>query len=249
MTRPGQQPSVCALLTDSSRSLAAAVARQSRPPDATVRHPGPPTVGLRRALATGCDWVWVLDGHATPGDFALAALLSALERARDLRPPAVLAGVVRTDHHALDLSLTPWYRRTPTELAMRAVESGLLPIRAAPAPVLVARRAIAAAGSPRSRLEHSGAVLEWTARLLRDGTGYWVPESESVALGPSPRRMGFRATGALLAGGALTGVDRVRGASELRARATTPIRRRRGRRRQQAPDRESTGPVPASRGR
>jgi len=68
------------------------------------------------------------------------------------------------------------------DLAMSSAARRLLPVRASAGPVLVRRRA-AAVDLPSERAHLSaGAVLEWTARMLRSRVGYLVPESETDAL-------------------------------------------------------------------
>ncbi|TML75853.1 MAG: hypothetical protein E6G07_12025 [Actinobacteria bacterium] len=86
-------------------------------------------------------------------------------------------------------------------------------------PALVsARRAQAQLPSRRAHLE-PGAVIEWTARLLRYSTGYLVPDSQAVALdgGRDPVQEP-RVAARLLLGTSFSWFDRVRLAYELAQR-------------------------------
>jgi hypothetical protein len=63
-------------------------------------------------------------------------------------------------------------------------------------------------------------VLEWTTRILRYGTGYLVPDSESVGVGTAGDPLLAPATAArLLLGRSMLGVDRVGLVLELCERA------------------------------
>ena len=205
-------PSVCA--------LAGGALGPFGPGVTVVQHAGALGEGLRRGLATGADWIWVLDGSAAPRPGALDELLGALERTGGLPDPVLLGGVVVDAGGRVDEARAAWYRRAPTELAMAAAERRLLPIRASAGPVLVSRRG-AEAEPPRERAAFgAGAVLEWTARLLRDGVGYLVPASEYVAAGAARDPALDPLTAARLVGGrAFSGTDRLRVGFELAERA------------------------------
>ena len=146
--------------------------------------------GVARALASGADWIWVLDGSAIPRPGALEALLAGLGRVDPNRPP--------------------WYRRFQIDVALASAESALVPVRGGTAPVLVRSDAAAADPPRRGAPIAPGTVLQWSARLLRSRTGYLVPESESDALATRRDPMLEPATAArLLAGRALVKLDRV----------------------------------------
>jgi hypothetical protein len=212
VTRPVQEPdrdapTVCAVLGPGQ----AALGTQTRRPDETAAR-------LPEALASGSDWLWLLDGSVVPRPGALAALLDGAARARDLEQPAVLTGVVLDARGEVDESWPLWYRRNQVDLAMAASGRRLLPVRAAAGSVLV-RRTAALAERPPASLD-AAAVLEWTARILRSGSGYLVPESEADAV-PGVRDPAARPRTAarLLFGGALVGPDRLRYGFELAERA------------------------------
>ena len=182
---------------------------------------------LGRGLASGREWILLSDRSLEPRPTALDELIGGLRRADGLPAPDLLAGVVVDAAGAVDDALAAWYRRAPTELAMAAAERRLLPIRAAAGPVMV-RRAAAESKPPRPRAAFApGAVLEWTARLLRDAPGYLVPGSEYVAVAAArdPALDPFTAV-RLVAGSAFAGTDRLRIGAELfeRARRRPPGR-------------------------
>lgn len=154
--------------------------------------------GLERALATGADWIWVLDGSAVPRPNALQLLLEALDRTDGLPAPALLTGLVVAADGRVDSNRSPWYRRYQLHVAADSAERGLLPVRASVGPALVSRGAVEAALPSGSAPVSPGAVLEWTATVLSQRTGYLVPESESEAVGPTRDPLRSPVTGARL---------------------------------------------------
>ncbi|MEA2474917.1 MAG: hypothetical protein QOE06_2832 [Thermoleophilaceae bacterium] len=170
--------------------------------------------------AAGPEWILFHDRSLEPRLGATEALAAALERVAGLPEPALLAGVVVDGGGLVDRSRAAWYRRAPTELAMAAAEVRLLPIRATAGPALVRRSLAEADPPPGGARAEPGAMLEWTARLLRDRAGYLVPEAEFVA--PAPLRdpaLDPRTAARLVTGGAFTGTDRIRVGAELIERA------------------------------
>ena len=162
--------------------MEAALTAQERAPDGIVRVAGGLRQAVEEALRTDAAWVWILEGSTAPRPGALGALLDGLERVGDLPEPGVLAGVTVTPQGKVDRSRALWYRRNQIDLAMSSAVRRLLPIRASAGPALV-RRAAAASELPSARAPLSaGALLEWTARMLRARVGYLVPESESEPL-------------------------------------------------------------------
>ena len=179
--------------------------------------------GLHHALDAGAEWIWVLDGTAMPTPAALPALLDAIDRASALPEPAsrfgtpvLFASVVVDECGAVDEARGGWYRRNHIDLTMGSSGSRLLPIRAAGGPVLVHRDA--AENAPACE-----GVFEWTAHILRDGVGFLVPESESVALAPADDPLGDPRTFArLVRSGALGRLDIARAMHELVERFRPP---------------------------
>ena len=213
----GSQTSVCAVVGGPAGRLRPAIDAQKRPPDAAIDASGALRAALEQALEKQAGWIWLLDGSAAPRPEALNALVDGLERTQGLEEPALLSGIV------LDSDGQPgelWYRRNQIDLAMAAAGCRLLPIRATAAPVLVRREAAAEhLPPPRARLTPGG-VLEWTAYLLRSGTGYLVPESESDSLVADRDPLEDPVLAArLLLGGAFARLDRVRFGYALAERA------------------------------
>jgi hypothetical protein len=209
---------VCALVGRSSEPFLGALSAQD--PQPTVIEEARLRAGLERSLATGADWIWVLDGSAVPRPDALATLLAALERTEGLPAPALLTGVVVSPDGRVAPGRSPWYRRFQIHVALDSTDRGMVPVRGSVGPALVHRDAVEAGlPSARARVE-PGSVLQWTARLLRERTGYLVPESEAemAGIGDDPlRRAGTAAR--LILGGAVIRPDRVAVALELAERA------------------------------
>jgi hypothetical protein len=182
--KPDVHKSVCALVGFPGEPVRRALAGGPGAPQSVVedtRLRG----GLERALASGADWIWVLDGSAVPRPNALQLLLEALDRTDGLPAPALLTGVVVAADGRVDASRPPWYSRYQIHVAVDCADRGLLPVRASVGPALVSRGAVEAVLPPASAPVSPGAVLEWTATLLRARTGYLVPESESEGVGPT----------------------------------------------------------------
>jgi hypothetical protein len=207
--------------------LARAVAAQQLPPAAVVDGAGGLASAIAGALATGSDWIWVLDGSALPRDDALAALVAALRHLDGLVAPDLLTGVVVGAGGRVEEAGALWCRRDQVDLALDAADRRLVPVRAALGSVLV-RRDAAAADPPADRAASTPAALvEWTARLLRRRTGYLVTASEADAVAPGYDPAGEPRTAArLLLGGALPGFDRLRYGIELVERVRARSARR-----------------------
>jgi hypothetical protein len=180
--KPLVHKSVCALVGSPGEPVRCALTSGDCAPQLIVEDTRL-RAGLERALATGADWIWVLDGSAVPRPNALGLLLEALDRTDGLPEPALLTGVVVAADGRVDANRPPWYRRYQLHVAVDSADRGLLPVRASVGPALVSRGAAEAALPPGSAPVSPGAVLEWTATVLRQSTGYLVPESASEAVG------------------------------------------------------------------
>jgi hypothetical protein len=193
---------------------------------ATPGGPDPLRLAAEEVEAT---WVWVLDGTARPRADTLAALVRAAAPGGGVPAPVLLASAVLGPDGAPDPGHAPWHRRGGSDLAMRAVRHGLLPIRAARAGALLIRAdAARAAGPPRA------GALEWTARILRDAHGYLVTASRADATAPATwrhdalgrtAREDARRVAAALAGPAFAGKERLWIAGEALGRLTAAGRR------------------------
>jgi hypothetical protein len=177
------------------------------------------TSGEQRITVDGEQWVWVCDGTAAPAPDALDRLLERLGRLDGLPAPVLLTSKIVDAAGALVPDLAPWPRRDDPALALDAATRGLLPVRAThAASVLVLADVL-------DRRPHTpAAALEWTARILRDATGYLVPDSVAVA-GPAARGASLRARGALLVGPAFAPAEKPALALELMSRAAGAGRR------------------------
>ena len=138
--------------------------------------------GFNEAIAAGhrdgADWIWLLDDDTVARPDALAVLLSAAERLGDSHRPALLASRVEwRDGEPHPMNRPTIRRRDPQELA-DAVRLGLLPLRATTfVSLLLSRDAVERAGLPLSHFFFQADDIEYTARVLRHDSGYFVPDS------------------------------------------------------------------------
>lgn len=196
-----------------SQGLAAAeaIAAQAHPPDEVIRPSEPLSSAVREALGGVAEWIWVLDSTVVPRADGLAALLGALGDLPPGPPPVLLASVILSPEGAVAGENAARFRRVPVEPAMACAEHHLLPLRAATGSVLVHAGAARAGAPPRAWLSGAGALFEWTARLLRDQTGYLVAESECVSSVPVGNPLHCpRTAAAVVAGGGFSRVERLR---------------------------------------
>jgi len=190
-------------------------------PEQVVRDPGRLRDGAERALAGGATWLWLLDGSAEERAEALGALLDDAERAEPIGPADVLTGVVLDGRVRIHPHRPPWYRADQVDIAVRAAAERLLPVRATAGPVLVSRAAAEREPPPVAAELSPAGILEWTARILRSGTGYLVADSVSDASGDLDDPMARPRTAArLLFGDAFVRADRIRTAYRVLERMT-----------------------------
>ena len=132
---------------------------------------------IAAGLRTGADWLWLLDDDSFARPDALAELLEALRRADDA-PPAVLAShVVWKDGEPHPMNL-PVVRPDDGQQLADGLKLGLLPIRAASwVSLFLSREAVERAGMPLRQFFYQADDIEYTARILRDSRGYYVPRS------------------------------------------------------------------------
>jgi hypothetical protein len=181
---------VCAMIYDEHRwvavsELSAAVAGQSRKPDRVICLSAGESglaAGVRRGLATGCDWLWLLDGGAVPELGALDALLAVATAAKP-PGPVLLASKVVDSEGGLHPDSLPRHEIFEKERTVNAAAHHLVHLRwAAHGSVLAAADAVGRFAPPRSRLAPGQDMREWSARILRDwgNPGYLVPASLAV---------------------------------------------------------------------
>ena len=166
---------------------------QTVAPEVSFVGPG----ALAQAVASSADWLWLLAPGARPHADALARLIDSTSP-RDERPAVLLAGMVRDGAgRAVAAELPAGDERRLTDV-VRLAGQRLLPIRNATfANCLVARDCFIRHGVPDSGRYGRYAPTEWTARVLRKETGYFVASSvvvigETIARSARPDAALFR---------------------------------------------------------
>ncbi len=136
--------------------------------------------GMRVAHERGSEWLWLLDDDTIATPTALELLLESLGRLDGLPAPVLMASkVVWTDERLHPKNL-PWVRLDErwNEAFVLAAARGLVLLRSASfVSILVHRRAIDEHGLPHRHYFIWGDDGEYTARILREGTGFMVPDS------------------------------------------------------------------------
>jgi GT2 family glycosyltransferase len=133
---------------------------------------------IAAGLRTGADWVWLLDDDSFARPRALAELLAALERVDGDTPPAILTSRVEWKDGGLHPMNLPVVRPDDGERFREALQRGLLPVRAASwVSLMLSRQAIERSGMPLRQFFYQADDIEYTARILRDTHGYFVPRS------------------------------------------------------------------------
>jgi rhamnopyranosyl-N-acetylglucosaminyl-diphospho-decaprenol beta-1,3/1,4-galactofuranosyltransferase len=146
--------------------------------------------GVRQALASGVDWIWLMDDDCEPPPDALAALLAS-PRAAD-PDSALIAPIVRSpDGGVLPLNrgwIRPrWFRSplrglSPEHYAREEVEVDHVSLVGP----LVRSRLAALEDPPRRDFFIRFDDLEWVSRLRRHGRLWLVPGAEIVHKDPRP---------------------------------------------------------------
>jgi rhamnopyranosyl-N-acetylglucosaminyl-diphospho-decaprenol beta-1,3/1,4-galactofuranosyltransferase len=139
------------------------------------------TGGFYEGISTGCaegaDWLWLLDDDSFPRPTALEELLDALDRLEGRALPALLSSRVEWldgEPHPINM---PTVRRRDPELLVDAARNGLLPLRATTWVSLLLARGAVDEGMPLRHFFYQADDIEYTARILRRATGYFVPDS------------------------------------------------------------------------
>jgi GT2 family glycosyltransferase len=160
--------------------------------------------GLRRAHATGFEWIWSLDDDTIPEPDCLECLLAAADGLAD-EPVLLSSKAVWTDGHLHPMN-QQGFERLRTGRVIAASERGLMPLRTATfVSLLVHRHAIDRHGLPLRRYFLWSDDIEFTARILRHDPGYLVPASVAVhktdtahtAINAAPARFYFHVRNSL----------------------------------------------------
>jgi rhamnopyranosyl-N-acetylglucosaminyl-diphospho-decaprenol beta-1,3/1,4-galactofuranosyltransferase len=142
--------------------------------------------GMAWAHARGHDWLWLMDDDTIVCGDSLAMLLAGARRAPGGLPLLVASQVRWKDERLHPMNLPVPRARWPRELA-EGITRGLLLLRYATfVSVAIHRRAVNRFGLPLEHYFIWGDDVEYTSRLLRDETGYLVPESIVYHWTPSP---------------------------------------------------------------
>jgi len=122
--------------------------------------------------------VWPLDDDSIARPTALAALIDAAERVNASTPPRLMCSRVEWSDGNPHPMNHPVLLRWDTDELVGSVALGLLPVRAATwVSLLLSRDAIESAGLPARHFFYQADDIEYTARILLDGRGYFVPDS------------------------------------------------------------------------
>ncbi|MDX6675546.1 MAG: rhamnopyranosyl-N-acetylglucosaminyl-diphospho-decaprenol beta,3/1,4-galactofuranosyltransferase [Solirubrobacteraceae bacterium] len=141
--------------------------------------------GLRRAHERGDDWIWLLDDDTFADDRCLETLLAGAARAP--RAPSLVCSVVRWRDERLHPMNRPWFRLGRRAEFAEAAGAGLALVRTSTwVSTMVRREAVSRHGLPAAPFFVWLDDMEYTGRLLRDGTGYMVPESVAWHWTPHP---------------------------------------------------------------
>lgn len=143
--------------------------------------------GMAAARETKAHWLWLLDDDSIARTDALQQLLEAPWRRADLPEPLLLASRVNWTDGSPHPMNTPILRRRDQNMMVRSAAVGLLPLRATTfVSLLVASTAVERHGLPRPEFFMQADDIEFTARLLRTGYGYLVPDSVVEHRTPTP---------------------------------------------------------------
>lgn len=136
--------------------------------------------GLKRAFEQGFDWIWLMDDDTIPTPSAYEALQKARQRL-DVNKPTVLCSQVEWTDGTPHPMNNPIIKTQDPVLLYTAAAQSLLPIRAASfVSFMVARSAVEQHGLPLKEYFIWNDDVEYSARILKDTTGYLVLESRVI---------------------------------------------------------------------
>ncbi|HKP92122.1 MAG TPA: glycosyltransferase [Thermoleophilaceae bacterium] len=140
------------------------------------------TGGFYEAIAagrrTGADWLWLLDDDSIARPDALEELVAVLDRLDGELRPTVLCSRVEWSDGTPHVMNRPVIRPDSGQQLVEAVSRRLYPIRAASwVSVMISSEAVDRYGMPLRQFFYQADDIEYTARILRDSPGYYVPRS------------------------------------------------------------------------
>jgi len=137
--------------------------------------------GLRLVHAAGHEWIWLMDDDTIPTPTALEELLAATGRTGLDHPPALLSSkVIWTDGELHPMNL-PGFDRERTDEVIAAAEQRIMPLRTSTfVSLLLHRGAVDRHGLPLKRYFLWADDIEYTARILGEERGYFVPASVTL---------------------------------------------------------------------
>ncbi|MCH8629107.1 glycosyltransferase [Arsenicicoccus piscis] len=138
-------------------------------------------IGLQRALALGCDAVWLMDDDTVPTPTALAALVAARDEFSLGTPALVASKVVWTDGRDHPMN-TPRANPFATQQEKDAAAAiGCIPVRTASfVSILVDAAVVQDRGLPVADYFLWNDDFEYSARLVKGGHGLYCPASVVV---------------------------------------------------------------------
>jgi GT2 family glycosyltransferase len=136
--------------------------------------------------ASGVDWLWLLDDDSIAKPDALAELLAVLDRLDGELAPSVLCSRVEWHDGTPHVMNRPVVRPDNGQQLIDSISRRLFPIRAASwVSVLISSEAVERFGMPLRQFFYQADDIEYTARILRDAPGYYVPRSVVVHATPT----------------------------------------------------------------
>jgi rhamnopyranosyl-N-acetylglucosaminyl-diphospho-decaprenol beta-1,3/1,4-galactofuranosyltransferase len=135
-------------------------------------------VGIRQAHGRGASWIWCMDDDTIPQQDCLAKLFAAsIPSHGKSDAPVVLCSNVKWTDGTAHVMNRPWLRAPSPATYV----NGLVYIRACTfCSVLIRGDMVRRYGLPFKDFYIWGDDFEYTARVLRDGTGLFVPTSEAI---------------------------------------------------------------------
>jgi rhamnopyranosyl-N-acetylglucosaminyl-diphospho-decaprenol beta-1,3/1,4-galactofuranosyltransferase len=134
--------------------------------------------GIKQAYDLDYDWLWIMDDDTIPTSAALEKLLDVISNSRNLPSPILLASKVLWIDNSLHKMNQPRFFVDRVAEFLQAATKGLILIRSSSfVSLLIHRSAVEKYGLPQKHYFLWNDDSEYTARILKQETGYLVPES------------------------------------------------------------------------